>query len=353
MNSTLMSSFAPVSPSNEAGIHPIASSSDGTDSLNWTGEAALKSHYAEFVHPHAQDFELKRKAAIQSARTRAKIIMPIAGLLICAIVWLGYAHLPKNFDGVKFIFLACGAIGFVAWILIGKPVSHYKGQVKATVYPKIFAFFGRDFEYSSKSPIKMADLEWSDIVPSHSDADMEDYVKGLYSGVSIELVEARLRKQKGFGKSSRTVTVFDGVCIVLGMNKQFSGKTIVRRDAGKVSNWFKNTFNSLEHVALEDPRFERAFEVLSNDQVEARYLLSTTFMEQLMELQNLYGGTSIEASFSNNKLLLMISCKHNHFEASSIRDEATFQQETQTIVQEMRSIFGIVDILKLNERTGL
>ncbi len=92
--------------------------------------------------------------------------------------------------------------------------------------------------------------------------------------------------------------------ILLDMNKNFSGKTIVKRDTGIIGNWFTKKFRRkldsyasrsklLKSVKLEDPIFEKKFEVYSSDQVEARYLLTTSFMERILELSNL---------FSENKL---------------------------------------------------
>ena len=68
------------------------------------------------------------------------------------------------------------------------------------------------------------------------------------------------------------------------MNKRFKGKTVVRKDSGIIGNWFKKKFSSLKNVKLEDPNFEKMFEVYSDDQVESRYLLTVTFMERLKEL---------------------------------------------------------------------
>ena len=83
------------------------------------------------------------------------------------------------------------------------------------------------------------------------------------------------------------------------MNKSFNGKTIVRKDIGLIGNWFRKTFTSLENVKLEDPTFEKRFEVFSDDQIEARYLLTVTFMERLTQLAETFGGKTIQCCFFN------------------------------------------------------
>ena len=86
-------------------------------------------------------------------------------------------------------------------------------------------------------------LEVSGIIPSYDSSHLEDYVKGDYKDITLELTEARLRETRGSGKNRRTVTVFSGIFVLLDMNKNFSGKTIVKKDIGKLGNWFSRTFS--------------------------------------------------------------------------------------------------------------
>ncbi len=175
-----------------------------------------------------------------------------------------------------------------------------------------------------------------------------------WKGVRLELTETKLTEEHGSGKDRRTVTVFQGLLIVLTMNKNFSGRTIIKRDVGKVLNWFTDTFDrKLESVRLEDPRFERKFEVYSSDQVEARYLLTPTFMERLMELRAVFHKAPIQGSFFDDKLLLTIKTGQDRFETASIFRPATFVREINTILKEMPAIFRIIEVLKLDQRTGL
>lgn len=99
--------------------------------------------------------------------------------------------------------------------------------------------------------------------------------------------------------------------------------------------------------------FEKQFEVYSNNQVEARYLLTTSFMERLLRLSDLLGSNHIQCSFYDDKLLLMVPSSYNRFETSSIYVPATFVGDINTILSEMKLIFEIIDILKLNQRIGL
>ena len=64
-----------------------------------------------------------------------------------------------------------------------------------------------------------------------------------------------------------------------------------------------------EVVRLEDPVFDKLFNVYSNDQIEARYLLTTTFMERLIEVEKAFGSQKIECSFYKQSLVMAIHLK--------------------------------------------
>ena len=127
----------------------------------------------------------------------------------------------------------------------------------------------------------------------------------------------------------------------------------MRKDSGLIGNWFRKTISSLENVKLEDPTFEKKFEVFSNDQIEARYLLTVSFMERLNELAEVFGGKTNQCCFFRNELLIMIPIKQDMFEPGSIFEPEDFVDDSKSLLKELNLIFGIVDILKLNMKINL
>ena len=176
---------------------------------------------------------------------------------------------------------------------------------------------------------------------------------GTYKGVTIDLFETELEKRVRTKDRSYYKTVFKGIMITLSMNKKFKGKTVVRKDSGVIGNWFKKKFTSLKNVKLEDPHFEKMFEVYSDDQVEARYLLTVTFMERLTELTSSFGSKSIECCFYNKELFMMIPIKKNMFEPGSIYEPEDFIDDSKNLLKELNLIFSIIDQLKLNMKINL
>lgn len=309
-------------------------------------ERNFAPHYETFIRPLVDQFEARRVAAVKRSRGRFFIFLPVAALIIAgALALLAWS---AQFG------IAFGVLGVLGlWIWVHRPIGAYKSSVKAEIYPEIFKFFGDEFVYLEDGPLSVSSLKPSGIIPSYDNAHVEDYVRGSYKDVGLELTEAKLTETRGSGKNRHTVTVFRGIFVLFSANKNFSGQTIVRKDSGRIGNWLRDKFNKLENVALEDPEFEKQFEVYSDDQIEARYLLTPSFMERLLSLSRLFRGSGVQCSFYDNRLLLMIVSTHDRFETGSAFAPATFVAEINTILEEMSLIFQMVDTLKLNERTGL
>ena len=69
--------------------------------------------------------------------------------------------------------------------------------------------------------------------------------------------------------------------------------TIIRRDMGKVN---PKAVQGLKRVGFASSQFEGLFEVYSDDQVEARYLITPDFMERLIAFSDDYLGRNVQCA---------------------------------------------------------
>jgi hypothetical protein len=310
-------------------------------------------HYEQFIKPEIDRFEHQRIATLKSFGQRCfgvLCFMAAIGVMIAIFKVQGQtfhlnviSNVLLNFH-IDFIILTAIA----TWCYL--PVWRYKGSVKKTIFPPIFKFFGENFHYSPKALIGIDSLESSEILPFYIDYNrgiLTDSVQGTHQNVTLDIVWAHLKQKH----SASIHPIFKGLFIYLSMNKWFSGKTIVQRNRGLLMNWADKPSEGLENVRLEDPRFEKDFEVYASNQIEARYLLTPSFMERLRGLSDLFGKTDIQASFYNQNLLLMIPLTKRYFDTGSIFQPATFTEEIQSILEEMNLIFKIIEELKLHEKT--
>jgi len=315
------------------------------------------SYYQREIENEVNRFEAKRILMLTEVRKKIFTLGFIAGpLLLIALVSALSFEASRHLLTEPFVYIVLFALlMFILW-LITKPIKAFKSDIKSRIFPKIFAYFGEDFHYSETSRYNdpMAKLEPSKIVPSYDRESCEDFIKGSYKDVRLELFEAHLEDERRSNNSNHYTTVFRGLVVHLSMNKAFRGQTIIKRDIGKIGGFFRSKVSQLSQVKLEDPKFEKLFDVFSNDQIEARYLLTPSFMERLIQLDASIGRENkIQASFYHGNLLLMIPTKKNLFETASVYEPIDFKQDAKIILDEMNIIFSIIDTLKLYERSGL
>ena len=144
---------------------------------------------------------------------------------------------------------------------------------------------------------------------------------------------------------------FKGVVIELGMNKNFNGHTFFH-EKSKTAEKIPIDRSEYEPVNLESVDFMGKYNVYSTDQVEARYLLTTSMIERLNNLKLAFNANFIRGSFKDNKLILAIDTGKDMFAMGSDFKESN----TQTFIDffnEITSVMKIVDQLKLDEKTGL
>lgn len=202
------------------------------------------------------------------------------------------------------------------------------------------------------SPVSGPEFERAceyDLLPSYDDSYFQDSWQGAVSGTHVLLYEAKLTEERGSGKSRRTVTVFQGIVLRMHFARDFLGTTLVRREGFKFTLFGDSKSyggQTLERIKMVDPRFEDAFDVYGNDQVEGRYLVHPAYCERLLELETSFAGERLCALFHGGDLLVTIHSE-DLFESATLYPEEDRALLAQTIEQ-FASIERLVRTL--NER---
>ena len=316
-------------------------------------EIGFSDHYNKYLKDKVERFEENRISTLKEARKRLIIWLFYIFFTSFIVYFLYKNFLELNRDIVAFTTLILVSIGVATpffWIF--SPIWSYEENIKKEIFPNVLNFFG-DFKYHIETKKSVKEYYATELIPKHDTEIAEDHIVGTYKEIKIDLFETQLSRKVKYkdsngNTSTKLKTVFDGLILELSMNKSFGGKTVVKKDSGIVGNWFIKKSTSLKKVKLEDPIFEKMFEVYSDDQVEARYLLTVTFIERLKELVENFGGKSIQCCFYNNKLLMMIPIEKDMFEPGSIYEAEDFIDDSKRLLKELSLIFSIIDTLKLN-----
>lgn len=287
-----------------------------------------------------------RVIKFKSYKRRKKLAIPAAGIItpITGFIDIWLLRLQTGDDQIAGL---TGIVLFGLWWWVTQPKRQYVEAYKRRILPKIASLLG-DLTYSLKMKIDMASMELSKIVPKHGTYKSEDYFEGTYKNVGLEISEIHLKKKKGSGKNRRNVTVFKGLAILLDLqHKRFHGHTLLDRNQSKITEWFKEKGTGLKRANLVDPEFEKIFDVYTNDQVEARYLIDPQMIERIKAMYDEYDGKRMATAWYHNKMLIMIASEHNYFEPADIHIPATNPQSLLSMKRELQNILSIIDHLEL------
>ena len=295
------------------------------------------------VRPKLEILEDIRRDKFKIFSLRKKMAMPIGAVMTPVLGFIDYwlVLLQRGNEDMLAGVTAVGLAGLWGWVT--KPKRDYAKEYKTKLLPDIASIFGQ-FTYDVKGKLPMKAMKPSKIIPNHSSYRSEDLFEGEYRGVGISFSEIHLSKRR----KKSTVTVFKGLGVLLTHGtRKFHGHTILTKDQGKLGAWFQKQTNGLKRANMVDLEFERLFDVYTNDQTEARYLIDPIIIESLKDLYEEYSGNQMMAAFYEGHVLILIGSKVNHFEPAAIEVPATSEKELLSMKHEIGQILSIVDRLSL------
>lgn len=305
----------------------------------------FRAYYQKEIEPW-----MTEQQGRQASARRWALMFGIPGLIgLPIVIWLFFFVL--GWETWALIIVAFYVIGVGALALM--PLFKLKGEIKNFLLGKVCGYFGFEFnEHASDNGF--GQYEQSGLLPKYDKRKLEDEIRGEHNGVAFDLVECRLEdRQRDSKGNTRYVEIYHGILFRFSFQKEFNGQTLVTKDSGRIGNFFKGMGKKGERVKLEDPRFEKQFEVWGTDQIEARYLLTPTFMERVVELAAALGEKRVEFCFNGNRLLISVHVHKDHFEGGGIFTSVTDKRRVEGVINEICKIFDIIDTLQLTLQTRI
>ncbi len=277
-------------------------------------------------------------------------------------IWCGIGvGLSVIFIWLIFPILSLLALIFV-WIYYYKKYTKaYHTDFKSKVIYRVIKFIDKSLEYKPENCISTTDYYASKLFPRRCDRYKgDDYVYGNVGKTKLRFSElftqykTETRDSKG-NRRTRWHTIFRGIFFIADFNKHFNGETMVLPDTAQklFGNWLGNLFQSWNFtrddlIKLEDPEFERLFVVYGTDQIEARYILSTSLMKRIVDFKKKTGKT-IHLSFINNEIYVAVSYNKNLFEPKIFKTLLDFNV-IREYYSDLQLALGIIEELNLNTR---
>jgi hypothetical protein len=311
----------------------------------------LKEFYTNELSAGLRLLEQKRKRVLQNTMIAVGAVMVLG--LIAAGVLVSQGVPPPVFF---FVLIGCLILGGIASAAIGKG---YKAEFKQQIITKIVQFAEPYLHYYPTEMIDEHTFKSSKLFTQGIDRYRgEDLVRGRIDKTEIAFSEihAEYKTSSGTGKNRRTEwhTIFKGLFFIADFNKHFNGQTLVLPDsAEKIFGGFGKMLQSWnigrpDLVQLEDPEFEREFVVYGSDQIEARYILSTSLMRRILDFKN-KTGSKIYLSFTGSKVYVAVPMTKNMFEPKYFASVSDFAPILD-YYRDLCLAVSIVDDLNLNTR---
>ena len=294
------------------------------------------------------ELEKSRLDTLEQINRRAMWRIPLcsgAGLLF----WIlsQYSDDPGDL-GDLVAFIVVGGIGGYAWASL-KLSNAYARLYKANVLPRLAATFG-SLSYRHAVAPNLSELREESIFRRFDDVHADDEIFGTHRGLPLNIVELRL--ECGSGKNRRTV--FDGLLVTIDLPRDTHAITAVVSDAGDFGNFAERMSKSgRQRVRLEDPVFEKAYEVYGTDQVAARALLHPAFMEKLLALGELADFGRPFALCSGRMLQIAMPKRMGRqlFEPPSFRKPAASRETLVQLRKDIEAVLAAADaVIDLDHR---
>ncbi|HAN21446.1 MAG: hypothetical protein A2Y15_09190 [Clostridiales bacterium GWF2_36_10] len=244
---------------------------------------------------------------------------------------------------VPFIIFILAAIS-MRFLITNKKVKAYKTGYKRQIVEDILKNSFTDLYFDAENGMPEETIENTGMMSMGNLYNSNDYIKGRYKDISFEQADVLIQR-----KGKHTYTYFKGRWMVFDFNKSFASNLLVKEKSfahSKTnSSWFTPETERFIKIKLEDSVFNSDFDVYTDNQHEAYYILTPHFMQNIMKLNDVKEGELI-LCFSESKLHVGIYDDTDAFEPPiySPLDENI----VQSIKDELTVITQFVDELKLD-----
>ncbi|MGC6419688.1 MAG: DUF3137 domain-containing protein [Chitinophagales bacterium] len=304
----------------------------------------LKAYYETDLLPTLRVLDRERKKVLY--QLFFGILLSVAAPIIVL----------KLFFGPVSLLVTCGLVWVGVIIYLAISIGNYKKSFKVGIIEQIVRAIDPHLSYNSSKAVDKAHFTHSELFKkSWNEYTGDDYVQGMVGKTSLEFSELHVQSVSTDSKGRRRAsTVFRGLFLVADFNKSFKGKTVVLPDTaekflGSIGTMLQSwNVQRGELIKMEDVAFEKEFVVYGDDQIEARYILSTSLMERILAYKK-KSNRPIRFSFIGNKVHVAISYRKSLFEPRLFRSLLSFKP-IQEYFEDLSLAIDLVEDLNLNTR---
>lgn len=206
----------------------------------------------------------------------------------------------------------------VSIVFFGKAHQHsitFKSIVKSEIVTELLKEQFDDVNYEPKNHISIPRIMQTGMVKRPDRYQGEDLIQGSYKGVKFEVSDIDLKERVETRDSKGNVTVsyqtyFKGRWYVYTYERQFKEQLKIVEGRG-----FGVNTKGLVKLDVESIEFNKKFSIYATSQEFGFYLITSSMIEKLMELEKLHRG-SILYYYVNNELHIGVNDRRDYMELS-------------------------------------
>jgi len=306
-----------------------------------------KEEFVSFYEKELKDFmmELEVERNTYWKTIRNQLILVFLGLVILLPVFFFFDQGDTFLKGIIYFNLCAFSLGYIALTYTNR-TKELDGKVKDQVVPQLVEFMNPNFSYEAEKFMDKVDFDRTLIFRNKTDGFLgDDLISGFVydeeeeaqTKVSFsEIAAMNIHKSVNIkGEKVKPAGVYvNGLFFKAEFNKDF-GKSITiikprwllgkRKYQKKLARYGKGT--PLEEVHLENDEFMEEFITHSNDQVQARVILQSDTMQNLLDYVH-YRAETITGekakkrkkkffipyfTFRDHHIYLVLHTRKNHF----------------------------------------
>ena len=308
----------------------------------------LQDFFYEKIYPDLEFLEKKRLKIYGYLKKVAIILF---------LVTIFFLFLIQDYisDWVNMLAFAVIIPSGIFMFIYKMQMSGFTSLFKDELIEKLVLFVDKNLKYSKNNYIREHEYRASSLFPQLIDRfSGDDFVSGTVDKVDIRFSEihSEVKKKTNKGKTYWQ-TIFRGLLFVADFNKNFEGKTVVLPDKsekffGSISHFFQSFSSHGKLVKMDNSEFEREFTIYSDDQIEARYILSHTLMDRILEYKKLV-GKNLYISFNRSNIYIAIGYSEKLFEPKIYKKITSFD-EVSFYFKVISMTVDIVKHLNLNRK---
>jgi hypothetical protein len=269
----------------------------------------------------------------------------IAMILFILALLLG---LPGFFTELILLIILGIIMFIVSLVFFGRAQKHsltFKSIVKTEIVTELLKEQFDDVQYEPKNHISIPRIIQTGMVKRPDRYNGEDLIMGSYKGVKFEVSDIDLKERVETRDSKGNVTVsyqtyFKGRWYVYTYERKFKEELKIIEGRG-----FGVNTKGLVKLDVESIEFNKKFAIYATTQEFGFYLITSSMIEKLMELEKLHRG-SILYYYVGNELHIGVNDRRDYMELS-IKTPIN-EASLKTFMSDIDLIPAIINELRLD-----